>query len=450
MRPKATSSYLDLEGLAEAEESWTEQQVEVFQLTQLRRTIRMAETSCPLYQRRFAEYGVSYLDLHTAKDLAKFPLLTQQDVENNLDELVNQNFGRKAGRRASDRKAATNPAGSITSTTSKGTPSEQKEKVFLEQLLRRCGISARDRIVFVWDEFNMSKARSKHLSLNLKKRWMTLSAAEVTPDSASSMLDKVVGFKPHVLVGYPSAVTTLALQLQQEKRQLRRELRTLICTGERLDKSQQRFLEKAFDTRVVGRYVQPNRLAVATQTLHNDLYHFSPGYGFAELGEPDTNGMCEIIATSFHDDKLPLVRYRTGDLVAAPVTEQASKAFPWLAVEKFVGRSNEFLVSRSGKKVWPVQLALDEKPFEKIVSIQLFQDRPGYVLLRYISTNGLTEPERKQVKRRLSVAIGKEFKILLKETRWLPKDERGTLPWLVRSDFAIPSTKEPTKKKSRR
>ncbi len=435
MRPKATSSYLDLEGLAEAEESWTKQQVEVFQLTQLRRTIQMAETCCPLYQQRFREHGVSYLDLYAPEDLAKFPVLTQDDIDSNVDGLRNQNMGRKYGRRSSDRKTA----GLISSTSARGTASEQKEKVFLGQFLRRCGIKANDRIVFIWDEPSIGRAKSKHRSLNLRKRWMTMAASEITPENALAYLDKTIGHNPHAIVASPSVMVTLAIQMLEKGRKVHSDLKTIVCSGERLDKSQQTFLEETFGKRVVARYKDPSRLAAASQTLNSDLYYFSPGYGFVELSEPDANGMSEIIATSFHDDTRPLVRFKTGDLVSGAVDGRREKEFPWLAVEDFVGRSDEFLIDKSGKKVWPVRLSVDDAPFKKVVAIQLYQDKPGHVLLRYMSTNGLTEHERKQVKRRLSVALGKELIISLKETRWLPRDQHGAMQWLVRTDSAVAS-----------
>src|SRR5271155_4207336 len=50
--------------------------------------LRFAEQHVPFYRRRFAEYGVSPSQVKAPEDLARFPILTKEDLRAHAPELV--------------------------------------------------------------------------------------------------------------------------------------------------------------------------------------------------------------------------------------------------------------------------------------------------------------------------------------------------------------------------
>ena len=429
MRTRRPSSFVDLDELAAVENRWTRQQVEVFQLTQLRRTIRIAETFCPFYAQRFADHGVSYLDLHTAEDMALFPVLTQQDVTDHRDELT---IKPRSGSSWARTNSGEHHEGSLRSKTARGTPPEQKEQVFVEQMLRRAGKQANHRTLQLGDGFDTGTTRSRRWLFDIRRKSLHLSTSDLSVDTVDDYIHRLEKFRPHFIVAYPSALLMLALHIDSEDSDLHHDLQAIICTDERLDSPQRAFLEKVFKTDVLGRYVQPERVVLASQIATSDLYHFSPGYGYAELDEPGPTGMCEVLGTSFHHDSMPLVRYRTGDLTPSATSGSEDQSFPWLTVPGFVGRTDEFLVDTSGKRVWPVHLSLDESPFKHIVAIQFFQNKPGAVTMRFVASRGISKHEKKLLVRHLSVVLGKKLRVSVQQATSLPRSDDGKLPWVVR------------------
>src|SRR6202020_2374964 len=60
--------------------------------------LRSAEQHVPFYRRRFAEYGVSASQVKAPEDLARFPVLTKEDLRAHGPELVAEGLPRRLHR----------------------------------------------------------------------------------------------------------------------------------------------------------------------------------------------------------------------------------------------------------------------------------------------------------------------------------------------------------------
>ena len=88
------------------------------------------------------------------------------------------------------------------------------------------------------------------------------------------------------------------------------------------------------------------RAVLAAEGTRSELLYFWPHYGFVEFGEPDEDGLCEVIGTTFDNLAMPLVRYRTGDYVRLAKPD-AEREFDRPAVEADCRPRSEF--PRHGK-----------------------------------------------------------------------------------------------------
>lgn len=416
----------DLQHVANSESRWTDQQVEIFQLSQLRRTVRMAEVWCPFYRQRFGDAGISYLDLSTAEDLQHFPTMTRQDLQDHAEQIQHQ---RKMSRSWPLRRRG--DLGGSEPELRVFDSSGEKNQIYLDQQLHRLGCEPKGRLVAIWDE-PRGRLNRRRWSLDLTSNVLTLSARDLTPNSAEEYLHKIRKFKPQALVAHPSALAVLAAASSESRRRIPLDLRGILCVNEMLSSNQRRFFEAVFSTQVRGRYTHSEALVEAIQLSEKNHYYFSPSYGYAELDSPNEEGLREIIGTSFYNDRRPLIRFRTGDFVGPADEVTVGKEYPWLAVRGFVGHSDEFLLSRSGRKVWPVRFSINKAPIRNVVSCQFVQPEPGRLTLRFIAITSFDQADRVALRRYLQKAVGKGFKIQLEQVDWLPRQQDGSLQRVIR------------------
>jgi hypothetical protein len=71
-------------------EKWSPAEIEAYQNEQLRYLIRSAYENVPYYRERWKSLKVSPDDIRCREDLAKLPVLTKEDVRQNVDRLVSQ------------------------------------------------------------------------------------------------------------------------------------------------------------------------------------------------------------------------------------------------------------------------------------------------------------------------------------------------------------------------
>ena len=155
-------------------------------------------------------------------------------------------------------------------------------------------------------------------------------------------------------------------------------LRGLLCGSERLTLPQKRLLERAFKCRIYRWYGHAERVVLAGEGTKSELFYFFPQYGLVEFGPPDSEGLCEVIGTSFHNLVMPLIRYRTGDYVrlANPKTD-GDLEFPWPAVAEIAGREQEFLVSATGRRISLTAFNMHDTVFDDLYAVQVLPGRAG-------------------------------------------------------------------------
>ena len=129
-------------------------------------------------------------------------------------------------------------------------------------------------------------------------------------------------------------------------------MRGLLCGSERLTLPQKRLLERVFRCRVYRWYGHPNVLSLRAKAGNPTCSISFPNMDWWSSARRTTEGLCEVIGTSFHNLAMPLIRYRTGDYVrlADPQTD-GDLEFPWPAASEMAGREHEFLVSGTGRRI---------------------------------------------------------------------------------------------------
>jgi phenylacetate-CoA ligase len=179
---------------------------------------------------------------------------------------------------------------------------------------------------------------------------------------ADAVWDALVRQRPAYVMGYTSTLATAAAELLRRGRTAPHELRCAITIAETLTPERRRAIEDFFGAPIANRYGQrefkywcaqsepgdPSRFCAIT-----DLCAFETLRGDGEPCAPGEVG--RLVLTHLHNDVMPFLRYDTRDLAALePSPWPEGRGYPLLT--RLVGRSQEVLVTPSGRRVDPVSL----------------------------------------------------------------------------------------------
>ena len=335
-------------------ESWDAEAISRYQIGAIRDSLFAAQRA-PFYAKRFAEAGVKAENFESLAQLAAYPMLTKQDIIRHRDEMVSGD--------ASQRLAMTTGGSSgvpVSFFLHKGI-SRPKEQAYLEATWGRVGYQPGDRVAVIRGGVTSSRADGRISSFDATRNWLVLSSYHLTPERLPEYVAELNRFRPQHLHAYPSA----ALMLMQMGVKLDFKLTSLLCGSEKLSVEAQRQLEDHFEAPVMHWYGHSERAVLAAQRAGSSALHFWPAYGFVEFGEADAEGNREIIATSFHNHVMPLIRYRTGDL--------------WSANGHVFGRDYEVLISRTGRHISLTAMNMHDDLFDGLLAVQFHQQEPGVV-----------------------------------------------------------------------
>jgi phenylacetate-CoA ligase len=418
-------SYGQFRADAEAIVGWDLESIQHYQVDALRESLIAASTA-PFYARRFAELGLVPTTFDSLEQLSAYPMLTKEDLILHREEMVNPNTA------ARDRLSMTTGGSSgipVSFYLQKGV-SRPKEQAYLEASWARRGYHTGDRVAMIRGGLFHSLQ-----TYDAARDWLILSSAHLTVERLPEYVAALNAFRPRHLHAYPSSALLLARGMKQRHLSLDFALVSLLCGSEKLSHEEQTELQTFFGAPVLHWYGHSERVVLAAQGTNSDHLYFWPTYGYAELGEPNTEGFCEVIATSFHNRVMPLIRYRTGDYVRRPST--AHRELPMLEVSAVVGREHEFLISSNGRRVSLTAINRHDEVFNGLLAVQFHQSKPGDVEL-WVQPGPLWKGKIDAISCILSQQLGTDFLLTLKTVDHIPKTARGKQRWLVSQLTQLP------------
>jgi phenylacetate-CoA ligase len=422
--------YDGFDNLAREVESWPAQRVADYQLEQLCLVLLHAVRHSPFYAHRFAEVAFYPSKMGSFEDLQTCPYLTKEDLVRDLDSIATTQPSRSDRLYVTTGGSTGSPVGLY---LHKGV-SRPKEQAFLEAQWRRAGYFDGARLAVLRGYVATARPLGAVASYDAIRDWLMLSPHHLTAERLPEYLDHIARFRPDILHAYPSAALQLADLLESTGEHWPTPLRCVLAGSERLTKAQKQLLEDTFGCRVYTWYGHTERVVLAGEGRYSDLLYFCPAYGYVEFGPPDTDGLCEVIGTSFHNLVMPLVRYRTGDWVRPyDLARDGPKELDWPAVPTVEGRGHEFLVTSTGRKISLTAFNMHDRSFDGLYALQFFQDQAGKAELRYVAGPQFDDARLPEIASLVQNKLGDDIVVVLREVSDIERTKRGKGKWLVSS-----------------
>lgn len=420
--------YSEFVKLIDETEFMSRSEIEELQYNLLRQTLSVGYEHVPYYQRVFAEYGVTPRSLTCPADIAKFPLLTKQDIQTCFSDLIATDVPRW-------KHLPTTTGGSTAAPLKliqvKGR-TRSKERAFIWDGWSRVGYFPRARTVQLKGRTVGDPAKRIFWEYEPIQNFLEMDGNYLTRDNIPLYLAQIRDFKPLFLLGYPSAIYLLAMFLQQEpKMNPFAGLRAVLLASENVYPWQRALFEEVFGCRVFSHYGHSEMVLLGMEGEQSRDLLFFPQYGYLEMLDENDNPVNaegkygELVGTSFHNEAMPLIRYRTQDYgVVGSSPDSLGRYYPTLkGVE---GRLQEFIVTSDKRLVSIVIMGAAHFNISRYVyETQYYQDAPGHVEFHVVPREEYNTAHRDAIYKTLKEKLGDAVSVEIKEVPELKKSRTG-------------------------
>ena len=303
------------------------------------------------------------------------------------------------------------------------------------------GVDVFDRTAMVWGHgvsfapgFSGRTAKLRRRLEDLLRDRVRLSAYRLGKEDIRRYLRKMTSFKPVLLYGYSSAVYLLSLEALQSGVKVD-SLRLVTLTSDQVTHDIRDTVQRGFRTNVVEEYGAAECQVIAYED-EKHLFRVREDLVMVET-QPAQDNYHKIIISVLNNPSFPLLRYDIGDLTDRPV-DRADAGFALLG--PVVGRKNDFLISRSGRRVHPLDASFLEH-HKLIKRFRAHQFSDGRVLLSLEVDSQARDLSPSGLGKKLSDLLeGQTVEVRLTES--IPPTVPGKHAWVVSelADLQQPSS----------
>ena len=413
---------------------WTYSQLEQLQQKKLRALLEHAYENVPYYHKVFRELGLKPEDIKTTNDLTKLPLLTKEDIRNNIDKLVAKNYSKQKLIPYSTGGSTGEPMNFFVDKTAL---SWNMAAAYREWSWG--GYNIGDKMAYLWgapqDISHQTELKTK--LVDLIRRRILLDAFNMTEKTLDKYAGILIKFKPTVINAYASAIYLMAQYV--EKRGIE-DIRpkAILTSCEMLFDYQRETVERAFGCEVFDYYSGRDTTLQAGECPEHSGYHLAIETGAIEFINGDEHvapgELGKIVLTDLCNYAMPCIRYEIGDL-GVPSDEICSCKRGLPLMEKVVGRVTDMITTREGTHIhgeFFTHLFYDTKGVKQFQFIQKTKD---YAILKIIKEKGYSQAELDTIIRKIHKQCG-DMKIDIEFVEFIPLTRSGKYRFTI-SDVEI-------------
>lgn len=374
---------------------------------QLDRILQHAVKNVPYYRRTLKPYESRFNDMIDRLDLSELPMITKDIVKEHFSELCADNGGKF------------HPVPVYTSGTT-GTPTkfllDSKTYVMhfasLWRMLNWTGYRFGNRFADLTGQYLTIK-NNRLYKYSPVLNCLYLSSSNFKREYIPLHVKKLKKFNPFLIKGYPSALD-LFCRWMREMGMDDFHSKVVLSCAETLQDYQKKIIQGVLKSNVFDFYNQ-NECVTLISTCEKGKYHIHEEYSFVELLKTSdisggSNNTKSVVATTFHNYAMPLIRYQTDDFVTVDENGTCECGRTYKTVKKIIGRINEFIITPEGNFV-PFPVDYNYNTAQGIRQSQIFQENIHEILVRIVKGNSFSKKDLDIIEDSLSDRIGNKIKI---------------------------------------
>lgn len=420
-----------------AESQWKNQDELISRQWQLVRRIAIkAAKEVPYYRKSFNNIGWDYKNQKFSyDDFRRIPIVEKEDLRENLSEFLNPTY--------EGRITLGQTSGSTGQSLSLKYSGEHES--YSEAARWRAkdwwGIRPGSPQVSFWGR--PYTGSGDRISQGLKSYLMNtqlISAFDLKEEKLQQIWKKIEHFKPSIIYGYPSSISTLAGFVKANHLagdQL--GIRVAMITAESSTFLQRDLIEGVFGCKTANEY-GCSETGGFVYECPNGSWHISSELTFLEFldtdGTPVTMGEPgSIVVTHLRNNYMPLIRYRVGD-IGSPLsgTCNCGRGLPLMKVS--VAKERDFIRLSNGECqtseifVYITKAVLKKFP-SSILQFKAVQKTIDLLELDIVCGNNSFDGAAKLLRQLLERQLGKSIRIEIRKTPQIIREPSGKLRYFI-------------------
>ncbi|MCE3236784.1 MAG: hypothetical protein K0Q50_2975 [Vampirovibrio sp.] len=394
-------------------------ELERFQNRKLQALITQSYQHIPYYRDLMDQLKLKPHDIQTKQDLRKLPFLTKKLVTDNYDKLIHphkRNFLSKV--------ACTSGTTGSPGKFMRSFDSINFEHAAVWRQWQFAGDTGKRRITLRGEVVvPMAQSEPPYWRYNPANQELLMCGFHLNEKTGRAYIEKILKFQPEILSSYPSNAYRLAHLFK--KHRINYRFQAVFTSSEELSPRMKDYIEAVFQTQVYDWYGQSERVA-AIAHCQAGRYHIQEDYSLVELVPHEQQ--FEIVGTHLFNDLMPLIRYRTGDMVS-PALKPCRCGSSFRCVESISGRSCAYILTPEGYKISAANHIFHG--VEHLLEAQLYQDHPEVLTIYYVPDTDFTNDDRQKLLTNAIANTSPRFQVILKEVSHIARGANGKFQSIV-------------------
>ena len=326
-----------------------EEQIREQQWRSLRRLVRDVYDHNRFYRRRLDELGATPEDIRSFSDFSRLPVLTKDDLRENLPDLVSDGIDPAR----LERKRTGGSTGVPVHLYWDRAAAEQKAAI-----TRRHDEWARflvaERKAALWGDVQPRRTVRRKLTGALYARTIYLDTLEMDERSMLAFVDAIRRTRTRLLFGHGHSIYHFACFVRDHGID---DLRFdgIISSAEMLPPSERRVVEEQFGNVVFDRYGCEEVGLIASECAEHSGMHVAAESIYVEILDGSEREPGRVVVTDLVNRGTPLLRYDIGDL-ATTMSGRCACGRGLPRTGRVTGRTSDVLYSPEGRQISGISL----------------------------------------------------------------------------------------------
>jgi len=257
---------------------------------------------------------------------------------------------------------------------------------------------------------------------NKSENQMIFSSYHINEDNIRHYVDELNKFKPIEIIGYPSAIYSLAFSLLQSSLKLDFAPKLIVTNSETLLDWQRELIESVLLAPVRDYYGTAEYVVFAHQCEKRN-YHIDPVLGLLEVVDSQDQPLYEeegdILCTSISNYTMPLIRYRIGDR-AIKSSRLCNCGQKTETLSKVIGRIDDFVLTLDGRRIGRLDhIYKGLSNIKESQIVQVFSDR---CIIKVVRSAAIDEHI---LRKNFSARVGSDMNVTVEYLEAIPKGKNG-------------------------
>lgn len=233
--------------------------------------------------------------------------------------------------------------------------------------------------------------------------------------------------KYEFITGYPSAISVISNYILSAGEEI--QLKAVFPSSESLYEWQRKSIEKAFNCKVYDSYTNAEQSVLIYQCSEGS-YHNAYEYSYAEfepLNNSQEGSIAHIVGTSFLNDSIFLIRYKTDDFVEIN-DRPCSCGRPGAFIKRIIGRRDDIIYTKDKRPIGRLDHIF--KDAEDLAGAQIIQKEYGKLVIKYV-LNGKHFDSKRRIESEIKARLGASTEVIFEEVQHLEQDPSGKIRGVI-------------------